>query len=219
MRHHFHRCMHLRVISVPASELHGARRGGGVILEELCEARRLTPCVGLAECDILTAGQKQELLVERATRIRQKEGRPVELSGVPRARAAELRQLRESLVAERDRIVEENLRSEAEVGGAQDRESRAAPGEEAELEAAGLSLRLEPAWSELRVERLDEIDRALEAMRDPIYGSCALCGGDIESERLRGYPETRVCTSCAREAPAPRPLRARQGVREPGPLE
>ena len=78
MRHHFHRCMNLRVVSVRASELHGARHGGGVVLEELCEAKSLTRCVGLADCDILTAGQKQELLVERATRIREEEGRPIE---------------------------------------------------------------------------------------------------------------------------------------------
>ena len=216
MRRHFHRCMHLRVISVPASELHGARHGGGVILEELCDAKRLTPCVGLAECDILTAGQKQELLVERATRIRQQEGRPVELSGVRRERARELRQLREGLVAERDRIVEENLRSEAEVGAAEDRESMAAPGDAAELESAGLSVRFDPAWSELRVERLDEIDRAIEAMEDPVYGTCGLCGGEVESERLRLHPETRVCTSCAREAPAPPPLRVRERAGGPG---
>jgi RNA polymerase-binding transcription factor DksA len=216
MRHHFHRCMHLRVVSLPASALHGARRGGSVILEELCDARRLTPCVGLAECTILTARQKQELLVERATRIREEEGRPVALSGVPRARAAEIRQLRESLVAEREQIVQENLRAEAEAGGAQDRATLA---DEEELEAAGLSLGRDSALLEWRVERLDEIDRALEAMRDPVYGSCAVCGRDVESERLRLYPETRVCTSCAREAPAPPPLRAREGGRERGPLE
>jgi RNA polymerase-binding transcription factor DksA len=208
MRRHFHRCMNLRVISVPTSELHGARRGGSVILEELCDAKGLTPCVGLAECDVLTTGQKQDLLVERATRIREKEGRPTPLSGVRRERAEELRPLREHLLAERDRIVEENLRCEAELGSGEDREVFANPGEEAELVEASLSVRLDADLQELRVERLDQIDRALEAMEDPSYGTCGLCAGEIEVGRLRLAAETRVCATCAGEArplPAGRP--------------
>lgn len=209
MRRHFHRCTHLRVISVPASELHGARRGGSVILEELCDARRLTPCVGLVECDILTPRQKQDLLVERATRIRAEEGRPTPLSGVRRERSEALRPLREQLQAERARIVDENRRSQAELGAGQDREAFASPAEEAELEAAGLSLRLDPDLRAFQVERLDQIDRALEAMQDPSYGTCALCGREIEVDRLRLASDTRVCASCAGEARPP-------AVRSPG---
>jgi hypothetical protein len=37
MRHHFHRCSHLRVIELDASEVSGARGGGSQVLEELCE--------------------------------------------------------------------------------------------------------------------------------------------------------------------------------------
>lgn len=203
MRHHFHRCKSLRVVTIPASELHGARRGGGVVVEELCEAKGLTPCVGLAECDILTAGQKQELLAERATRIREEEGHPTELSGVTRERGAAIRRLRGELLREREAIVEENRRREAEQGGAESLELPAERGAEEELRTEGLSLRLDPVRAELRVERLDEIDRALDAMEERAYGTCALCGGEIAIERLRVYPETRVCAPCAREAPAP----------------
>lgn len=210
MRHHFHRCGHLRVISVPASELGGTRRGGGVILDELCDARRLTPCLGLAECDILSPGQKRDLLVERATRIREEEGHPTELSGVPsrdERRLRELRELREALARERAALVEDNRRLQAELTGAETAlPSDGIDGED--LEAAGLSVRLDEALEGLRVERLDALDRALEAMRDAAYGACRLCGGEIELERLRLNPETRVCAPCAREAPAARPLRA-----------
>ena len=52
MRHHFHRCAHLRVIQVKGADLGGLRKGGGQILDELCEARKLAPCLGLAECDV-----------------------------------------------------------------------------------------------------------------------------------------------------------------------
>jgi RNA polymerase-binding transcription factor DksA len=215
MRRHFHRCANLRVISVPAQELHGARRGGGVILEELCEAKQLTPCVGLVECDVLTTGQKQDLLAERATRIRQEEGRPTELSGVSRERAREIEALGEEFARERDALVEENLRREAEITASEDRELVARKGEAGELGQAGLALELAPAWSELRIERLDQLDRALGAMQDRTYGTCALCGGEIAIERLRLYPETRVCAPCAREAPAARRLSAGREARDP----
>lgn len=205
MRHHFHRCMNLRVVSIAASDLHGARRGGGIVVEELCEAQRLTPCVGLAECEILTAGQKQVLLVERATRIREKEGRPTELSGVSRGRSQQIEALRRELVLERDTIVEENLRLEAEIAGAEDRELLSAAGQDGDLELAGLSIQPGERSAELRIARLDAIDRALDAMEDRAYGTCALCGGEVPIERLRVHPETRVCTRCAREAPAPLP--------------
>lgn len=208
MRHHFHRCAHLRVISVPASKLHGARRGGGVILDELCDAKKLTPCLGLAECDVLTTGQKQALLVERATRIREQEGRPVELSGVRRERGAALRELRDGLVAERDRIQEENLRIEAEMGGAEDHGGIAARSDE--LSVSGLSVRFDDALAAMRIARLDEIDRALEAMADPIYGTCVLCGREVEIGRLGRHPDTRVCTACARETPEPSSIRIQQ---------
>jgi len=76
--------------------------------------------------------------------------------------------------------------------------------EEPELAAAGLSIRLAPALAALRVERLDRIDRALQAMRDPSYGTCALCGREIEVERLAAALETRLCGGCAGEAVQPR---------------
>lgn len=202
MRHHFHRCRHLRVVSVPASEQHGGRRGGSAILEELCDARKLTDCVGLVECDILTPGQKQGLLVERATRIRKEEGRPTELGGVPAERGRELAELRSALVEERDRLVDENLRIQAEMGFA-DAELPPAHAGEPPLAVGGLSLHFDEVLDRLQHERLDAIDRALEAMGDRLYGACALCGGAIDVERLRPSPTTRVCASCAREAPAP----------------
>jgi len=211
MRHHFHRCGHLRVISVPASELHGARRGGSLILEELCDARGLTPCLGLADCDILSPAQKRDLLVERATAIRQEEGRPTELSGVParsRARLSELRELRDGLAAERAAIVEDNRRLHAErIGAAAGLLPDGADGED--LAAAGLSVRFDEALEALGTERLDALDAALEAMRDAAYGTCGICGDEIEIERLRQAPQTRVCAACAHEASPPPGLRVR----------
>jgi len=173
-----------------------------MILEELCDARKLTDCVGLVECDILTPGQKQELLVERASRIREEEGRPTELSGVPAELGRALGELRDELVRERDRIVDENLRVQAEMGFA---DAELPPGHAGEpgLAVGGLSIHFDEVLDRLQHERLDEIDRALEAMHEPLYGACALCGAGIDVERLRASPTTRVCVPCARGASPP----------------
>jgi len=41
----------LRIIALDATDLLGGRGHGKAVLEELCEAKKLTPCVGLVECD------------------------------------------------------------------------------------------------------------------------------------------------------------------------
>jgi len=211
MRHHFHRCTHLRIVSVPASEIDGSRKGGSAILEELCDARGHEHCVGLEECEILASGQKQDLLVERATRIRAQEGRPTALSGVPGTRGAELRTLRAMLTERRDELAAENARLAAELGAAEALlPGPAARSEEADLARAGVSLRLGGLAEELRVEQLDALDRALEAMERPDYGTCGPCGAPVEIDRLRADPLTRVCAACAGEEP-PRPRSPARG--------
>jgi RNA polymerase-binding transcription factor DksA len=182
MRHQYHRCSHLRLIRVDASELSGARKGGSVILEELCDAKRYTPCVGLVECDLLSLGEKQELLLASAQRLREDSG-PSALSGVSAERRQELEALRAELAGERRRLIEERfptlgrLRAESELA-----------------RQAG------PAW------RLQAINRALDAMAAEPYGFCIACGALIEVERLRLVPDTQVCVACARKGELAQPV-------------
>ncbi len=216
MRHHFHRCGYLRVLEVEAEELSGERKGGARILEELCEARRLAPCVGLAECDVLSAAQKRDLLVTRATRLREQEGGDSLLADAPDARAAELRALREALLEEREAIVEENRRQSAEAAAALQRNPRPVPAsEEGDLERAVASVFRDEVSVALRSARLDAIDRALESMRSEGFGRCVRCGHAIEVRRLRHAPDTAVCTSCAREA-LPEPPSSAWALEETG---
>jgi hypothetical protein len=180
MRHQYHHCAHLRVVRLDASDLSHARKGGSVVLEELCEAKQLAPCVGLLECDVLPLGPKQELLLASARRLRSETGESA-LSGVSELRRRELEALRSELIGERKRIAlgwMERLgkvRSETE-----------------------LARQLGPTW------RVEAIDRALDAMEAGPYGFCAACGGSIEMERLRLVPDTQVCVGCAGRAAPPR---------------
>ena len=126
MRHHFHRCRHLRVLELSASDLSGAHKGGSQVLEELCDARRLAPCVGLAECDVLSPSQKRELLATRATELRRQEGGRSPLADRDDPRAADLEELRRDLLEERNAIADANRLHAAEAAGALRRNPRPA---------------------------------------------------------------------------------------------
>lgn len=215
MRHHFHRCGNLRVIEVQAHDLSGARKGGSQIVDELCEARKLAPCLGLAECDVLSAEQKRDLLVARATRLREEEGGRSSLTDARDPRAEELQGLTEELREERREIAEENRRSRAEAGAAVQRNPRPLrPSEAAELPLAGTFVPFGDEMRELRTARLDAIDRALDAVARGAQLDCARCKRPIEVARLREAPDTAVCSACAEVAlpVEPRPGRpARPG--------
>jgi len=201
MRRHFHRCGHLRILSVDAGDLSGARKGGSQILEELCEAKRLARCVGLADCDVLSPAQKRDLLTARATRLREEEGGESALADLPNPRASELRELRRELLEEQAQIVGDNRRRQAESAGAVLRNPRPLRStEEWELRGAGVSVFLDEDLRELQTARLDAIERALDALAHGAHGDCARCRRAIEVERLREAPDTVLCSICAREA-------------------
>jgi len=200
MKHHFHRCGHLRVLQVDASELASSRKGGAQILEELCDAKRLARCVGLAECDVLQPAQKRELLGARATRLREEERGESALADAPDARAAALRELRAAFEAEYRAIVEENRARKVEAAAAVQRNPRPLPPQQDwSLAVGGLTVFLDDGLRELRVERLDALEQALDAMRRGRYGECARCHGAIAIERLRETPGSVVCAACERE--------------------
>jgi DnaK suppressor protein len=45
-------------------------------------------------------------------------------------------------------------------------------------------------------KHLKEVDAALERMEKGTYGICENCGKEIEIERLKAYPEARICLTC-----------------------
>jgi len=199
MRHHFHRCPNLRVVTADASELHGGRRGGSVALDELCEAKRLEPCMGLEECDILAPGQKRTLLVARATQLRAEQGGTSALAGAGGPQHALRAELRSGLLRERERIVAENQRIESEMDVLMD-EGRDGTSDVVDRGDAAAALRFDDALEKLSIQRLDAIDRALVAMEHGTFGVCRECDEEIDAERLRAIPDASLCIDCARSA-------------------
>src|SRR5581483_8181643 len=47
--------------------------------------------------------------------------------------------------------------------------------------------------------RLEELDAALKAAQRGQYGICERCGNPIDPERLKIFPETRLCVNCKNE--------------------
>jgi len=176
-----------------------------VILEELCAAKHLSSCVGLVECDVLSLGQKRTLLVARATSLRE-EGAAMAplLAGISRNRTMALADLHKALVSEREQIVAENRRLEAEMASLEGVLGREEITDEVERASAESGIDWADARERLTVRRLDSIDRALDAMALGNYGVCAGCGSAIEIERLRLVPDAASCSACARSAPPSR---------------
>jgi len=115
MRHHFHQCPDLRLLTAEAGVLFGDRRER-TILEELCAAKDWSRCVGLVECDVLSPLQKRALLGARATRLREEDPLSVRLlAGIAHDGAMAPADLREAHLDKREEIVLENRRLEAEI--------------------------------------------------------------------------------------------------------
>src|SRR5512138_751551 len=51
--------------------------------------------------------------------------------------------------------------------------------------------------SEVVRRELEEIDAALERIREGRYGTCLNCGGPMGLNRLRAIPEARYCLACS----------------------
>ncbi|MEN8158726.1 MAG: hypothetical protein ABFS41_01495 [Myxococcota bacterium] len=201
MRQHFHRCPNLRVVSVAAEDLGPNRGRGSVVLDELCAVRKLTRCVGLAECDELPPAQKRELLVARVTQLREEVGAAISpLGDTADPRWEELTGVAEDLLEERRAILEENRRLVAEATAAADwgkeQSSRASEG----FAEAGVTSHLDESLRALRSARLDAIDRGLDALAQGDRRECLRCRRPIEVARLRDAPDALVCAACAEES-------------------
>jgi hypothetical protein len=56
--------------------------------------------------------------------------------------------------------------------------------------------------SEAALQEIEDIDAALQRIREGRYGLCLACSGPIGLQRLRAIPEARFCLSCSGRRPA-----------------
>ena len=97
------------------------------------------------------------------------------------------------LKSERDRL---RKRISGRLGEVVDRE----PDDEAALATDNATKELTVATLERERRALEEIEAALERMKNGRYGLCAFCGNPIPDARLRALPSAQLCLTCALRA-------------------
>ncbi|MGQ0548067.1 MAG: TraR/DksA family transcriptional regulator [Armatimonadota bacterium] len=118
----------------------------------------------------------------------------------------ELAEFRRILQSERDRLAEELEAIEehlpeveqvsVEAGGGYDEDLADVASDTFEREKG---FAIENSVQEL----LEQVEEALERMKDGTYGTCEVCGQQIHPDRLRALPYARLCINCkAREEQA-----------------
>ena len=45
-------------------------------------------------------------------------------------------------------------------------------------------------------EAIEDIEHALDRLRDGTYGTCEACGAPLPFERLEAIPQARLCVAC-----------------------
>ena len=70
-------------------------------------------------------------------------------------------------------------------------------GDEADVASDAIDRTLLTALGAQDAKRLQQIDSALDRIRQNKYGHCVVCGKDIPEERLQALPWTLMCINCA----------------------
>ncbi len=109
-------------------------------------------------------------------------------------RSEQLAKMRKRLIAKRDEVFEAHrVSDEARLILS---EHDIEPEETAQKEAIADVL---AALDEKELEVIQAINKALARMELGEYGTCEVCGKDIEVERLEAIPWTSVCNEHARQ--------------------
>ena len=102
--------------------------------------------------------------------------------------------------------IDDELRAELTTTLAERRETLVRQLEQLSHELPGVATDgdAQPNDAQISLLRHDQItvairdaDRALEALADPDFGSCASCSETIAADRLRALPDTTLCATCA----------------------
>ena len=99
---------------------------------------------------------------------------------------------RETLVAERQRLLEEIADAEPQAPGQMTYGSQAAMASEVVAQQRDIALR------DRSTRQLDAVDAALVRLEAGTFGTCRTCGRPIAEERLEARPWAPLCIDCQR---------------------
>jgi DnaK suppressor protein len=113
---------------------------------------------------------------------------------------------RERLRRERDRTAERVRRLEQAIGAIVESGTLDPPDDEHDPE--GHTIGFERAFAQSLLDRAREqlagLERAIGQSGRADYGTCAVCGGSIATERLLAVPDATKCVACATKESRPR---------------
>jgi DnaK suppressor protein len=111
--------------------------------------------------------------------------------------AAETEKIRAALAARRDELRAEYNQTLTEITELQrDRLTDSAGDDQADTGTKTFEREQEISLANSILERITQVERALERLDDGSYGWCERCGNPIPVERLAAFPSATLCVSC-----------------------
>jgi DnaK suppressor protein len=116
----------------------------------------------------------------------------------PRARsAADTEKIRAALSERCDELKTEYDQTLSEIAELQrDRLTDSAGDDQADTGTKTFEREQEISLANSILERINQVERALERLDDGTYGWCERCGNTIPVERLAAFPSATLCITC-----------------------
>jgi DnaK suppressor protein len=110
---------------------------------------------------------------------------------------AETEKIQVALVERRDELQSEYDTTIAEITELQrDRLTDSAGDDQADTGTKTLEREQEITLANNLLERINQVERAIERLGEGNYGYCERCGNAIPVERLAAFPSATLCVSC-----------------------
>jgi len=111
--------------------------------------------------------------------------------------AAETEKIRVALVERRDELQREYDQTLAEITELQrDRLTDSAGDDQADTGTKTFEREQEITLANNLLERITQVERAIDRLGEGNYGYCERCGNAIPVERLAAFPSATLCVSC-----------------------
>ncbi|HET8682841.1 MAG TPA: TraR/DksA family transcriptional regulator [Micromonosporaceae bacterium] len=111
--------------------------------------------------------------------------------------AAETEKIRAALAGRREELRSEYDQTLAEIAELQrDRLTDSAGDDQADTGTKTFEREQEISLANNILERINQVERALERLDDGSYGWCERCGNQIPVERLAAFPSATLCVTC-----------------------
>jgi DnaK suppressor protein len=111
--------------------------------------------------------------------------------------AADTEEIRNALSARHDELREEYDHTLSDIAELQrDRLTDSAGDDQADTGTKTFEREQEISLANNILERINQVERALERLDEGSYGWCERCGNPIPVERLAAFPSATLCVSC-----------------------